>query len=739
MANGIRRAAALVLIWVGLTVQMPALARGLGDLTVESFLNQPLQARIDLNLRPGEDVDAVTVRQARAEDYERLGLSQSAAGVPLRLSLDTGGESPTIFVTSEVAIRDPIMQVAVEVSWSKGRILRPYTIFLDPPTNPTLAPPPPPRQAAAAEEPESQPAAGEPAESQPPPAIRRADGVGRDPSGRVALGESYGPVGSGETLWRIASRAQSGSGVTIDQMMMAIRELNPDAFIGGNINVLKRGAILRLPTEAQLSRWDSESARREVLSQDRQWREGQVAASTPSIAPPPSSDNNPVPTVADAARSPDSPAAATAEPPAASELRLIPPADDTSGEGSAGSGDLRERLARTEEELVNVQEEKAELERRLQALESRLDSDDPTAGTAEGDDLALRTDTGVVEDESLAALEQRLADQRTDAAESDAADTPVEDQDAPMTSTTEEARTSDTGEVADSGQETESAAAAPAREPRRRRAERTPWWQSVWFIGLVVLALIAALAAWWWSRRDDDDDQESGRSYADSLIEATERDRAAAPLTGITAEAEEILRVLEDEEDEDEFGEDADDEMGDERYVAGSENGIYVARDAGAADAALTTDVTDSDAGQAESADDPETDVVAVPPVSEDDDDDGDEDEPADPSADETPYEMDYDREEMQEVLREAESKAAARDTMDPFEASLAGVDVDAADAEEDDNVPQDEDAIEVKLDLARAYLGMDDPEAARAILEEVLDEGSEAQRNEARAMLRGI
>ncbi|MCW8926643.1 MAG: hypothetical protein OQJ84_10315, partial [Xanthomonadales bacterium] len=157
-----------------LAVFSPALfALGLGGASVESYLDQPLDVRVEVISQSSEELQSVTVGLASADDFEMLGLSRSAITVPLDFELVTDTRQPYIHITSELKVNEPVVQVLVEVVWASGRMLREYTLFLDPPTvssaapQPLITPAPPPAVTDSAPV-RVRPA---PAVSTPPPAI----------------------------------------------------------------------------------------------------------------------------------------------------------------------------------------------------------------------------------------------------------------------------------------------------------------------------------------------------------------------------------------------------------------------------------------------------------------------------------------------------------------------------------------------------------------------------------------
>lgn len=600
MSVGTSVGASALLAAASLALSPTAWALGLGDARVESYLNQPLRARIELITQASDDLASVTARLASAADYELIGASRDAVSVPIGFSIEDIDGDAYILATSKLPVAEPVVRLIVEVNWSSGRMLREYTLFLDPPTTPEMAPPP--RIDLRAAPPAAAPVPVAPAAAAPEPA---------PPSAVVALadGSEYGPVRSGETLWRIASDWSRGSGMDINRVMIAIQRENPDAFLRENINLLKRGAILRMPSMADVQGIPAATAFREVVSQQEAFSGPAAPATVASPATPLLAEQSAAidlsprvpapaavePAAADAAFSAD--ATATADEATGSEplaepapelaaeiaedvvaeaieeaapqdlLELVPPSadselDSTYGfeEGAEGVGAsvqaLREELARKEEELVSQQQQNTYLEDRIRELEAQM---------------ASAAEEGVA-DADLANMEDRLREQRQ---------------------------------------------AAPAE----RSAADRPWYarMTVWLLGLLVL--VAALVGWLVSRR--------GRA------ESAPAGAAADSLRDIKSEAEDVLRVLADDTVQQPAAED-DDEADDTRVMAG-------------------------------------------------------------------------------------ERKAPAR---------VRRADEDAELLDEDSSDP------EIQLDLARAYISMGDREAARVILDEVVNNGSEGQQEEARKML---
>jgi pilus assembly protein FimV len=234
-----------------------ALALGLGDIVTRSSLNESFQADIELvSVEPGE-IDSIRAILASPVDFARAGLDRPFLLTQLRfesLELDDGRN--VIRITTRDPVREPFLDFLVEVNWPKGRLLKEFTVLLDPPVTmdrapapitpavvtdiPALARPQPPVVPPSPPLPiEPEPEPEPPARSEPPPATFSA---------YTADGE-YGPVRPGDTLWGIAEEL-AGSDASTEQMAMALFRANPGAFAGNDINKLQADAVLQVPGSA---------------------------------------------------------------------------------------------------------------------------------------------------------------------------------------------------------------------------------------------------------------------------------------------------------------------------------------------------------------------------------------------------------------------------------------------------------------------------------------------------------
>jgi pilus assembly protein FimV len=276
-------------------------ALGLGEIRLSSALNEPLRAEIELLAATPEELENLRVQLASLETFERYDLDRPLFLSRLQFRIIRSGsiDGNTVSITSVEPVTEPFMTFLVEASWTRGRLLREYTLLLDPPTfapppvtqsTPAITAParaaqtdsgqiqrPAPQQAPPAMEPEpvvqapvqapapsapvDEPAAFEPA-AEPAPAFDVAD-FDTTSGGEVLIVR-------GDTLWSITSRVRPDSRLTMNQTMLAIFEANPQAF-AGNINVMSAGATLRIPSADEIFRISRGDALAEVQRQNAAW------------------------------------------------------------------------------------------------------------------------------------------------------------------------------------------------------------------------------------------------------------------------------------------------------------------------------------------------------------------------------------------------------------------------------------------------------------------------------------
>jgi pilus assembly protein FimV len=793
---------------IALALGSPAAwALGLGGITVKSGLNEPLVAEIVINeAMPGE-ADGVRANLASAEDFTRVGLDLSGVSVPLAFDVVKDAEGRAIIqVSSESPVREPFLSFLVEVSWSKGRLLREYTVLLDPPVvapavigsrtvvepvrEPEPAPAPEPLPPSASDAPPEAPAApaaetpvaapaAEPAPqpAEPEPAPEPTPEPAPVASAPSAPGE-YGPVAAGETLWEIATATRPERDITLNQMMLAIVRANPDAFIRGNANQLKRGAVLRIPAADEARAIAVADAAAEIAAQNDAWQGSRAPTlvADSGAAAPVGRTPDPTPTRDD------------------SRLELVPP---RAGAGSTGSGAdrpgsaqgtdtslVRADLTRAREQLASREQEAGELRSRVQELE-RIQQDKDRL-------VSLK-------DSEIAELQRRLADMQAEverqkaavaAAESapDAAPAPVEPapaEPAPVAALeplpAEPAATEpapDAGTVPAEGTpgepvasepvaaepapaeqvavtpvpETAPAEAAPIETPR----PAAPWWREnlaligasgALLLGGILLLVMrgrrkplpkpAAAVAAGASVADSFGDSVFGGDAAADPEERELLDRLGADPTDLESHLA-LLRHYYGTGDSEKFEGAANAmyaQVGDPQEPAWVEacalgreilpgNPLFEPVDAGTP---FDFDAVESNQQSSEPGFDlgsPE--IEKLEPEREPEPFDFSLEEPAAPKAE--TFNVPDVRKAADDLFRTAEFEAPKLDLEPPAPAPAA-----------EQGFYDGEDAVGTKLDLARAYLDMGDPEGARSMLQEVIAEGSDAQKQEAKRLLADI
>jgi len=307
---------------------MAANALGLGEIKLNSALNDKFNADIPVVGATSDELDSLEVKLAGMNQFTQAGLDRPDALNQLQFVVVRNVDGTSfVHITSNAAMREPFLDFLVDAEWNNGELIREYTVLLNPPTfqtanaaptasTPAAQPAPAPAastaapmaavpvpvpvpsaatQAAAAPSPTETPAAQAPAEvaaapqpaptaastpapaASPPPAP--APSVEQAPAQR-ALGTNYGPIHRGETLSSIAKSVRP-EGVTLNQMMVAIYQANPEVFMH-NINRMKTGYILRMPTASDAQAVSVTDANSEVREQMQAWRSGHIEAAPPA-------------------------------------------------------------------------------------------------------------------------------------------------------------------------------------------------------------------------------------------------------------------------------------------------------------------------------------------------------------------------------------------------------------------------------------------------------------------------
>ncbi len=411
-----------------------AWAIGLGDITLDSALNEPLRAEIQLLSATPEELQDLKISLASADTFERYGLDRPAYLQGIQFNIVRG--NGVVQLRTPVPITEPFLTFIVEANWPRGRLLREYTVLLDPPT----FAPPAAQQAPAVQAPsrsttadsgriERQPAAAppppQPAPRATPPSTTRPQplpAADDSPYDTTEGGDVY--VQRGDTLWGVASRVRPDSRLTMNQTMMAIFEANPQAF-DGNINRLKAGVSLRVPSADEIYRISRGEAFNQVRQQNAEWTGAPPPADTgPSLTlVPPDDEDLGLPYDDDAAADP------VIDEPLSREERL-----------EAAIAEIEAQDVPDQQALIDIRNDQlAELRRELAEIrgetyvppvEDTTVADEDAVFVDEADD-AMPDDEAVADDLDSLLPDDEVADE--DAAAADDAVADADEEPAPVT------------------------------------------------------------------------------------------------------------------------------------------------------------------------------------------------------------------------------------------------------------------------------------------------------------------
>ncbi|MEM8816818.1 MAG: FimV/HubP family polar landmark protein [Pseudomonadota bacterium] len=485
-----------------LLLSSQAFALGLGEIRIDSALNEPLRAEIELLSASPEEVADLKITLASEATFSRYGLDRPFFLSEIQFQIFRTGRADgnVIRVSSPSPITEPFITFLIEATWPSGRLLREYTLLLDPPTfappaasqpapavvapqrsqtsdsaqierqpipraTPQPEPARPPVRSAPVSPAPADPAPATPAPATPAPAPEPERAVDDAPFATTPGGDHV--VQRGETLWGLAARMRPDSRLTMNQTMLAIFEANPAAF-GGNINILRAGASLRMPSADEIIRIDRGDAFREAQRQHAEWDSGYTPAPTVPETPEPEQPSQP-------------------------SLQLVPPDEDLtaidSGTDSVADAEpltreqqVLDRIAEIEAEGVPVQQSLIEIrDNELASLREELarirgEVYEPPVDALPEDDIFVDEGTGEDEPATDGELVPDFSETTDDTAVEDAVEEPV----------------------------------VPVRAPEPSLVDRIIGWATSVYavIGLAVLLALGILT-WFIRRNRGDDDPDS--------------------------------------------------------------------------------------------------------------------------------------------------------------------------------------------------------------------------------------
>lgn len=411
------------LLVAGMLVATPLVvdAAGLGKLKVISALGQPLRAEIDLLSIPKDEIDLITAKIATVESYKQARIERQEGLSAVRFSVEKRANGdPYLKVTSTQAFNEPFIQLLIQLDWPTGRLLREYTVLLDPPgfqetpsapaispavvakaepavrpektTAPAVAEKPSKGRKAVAEKPAAEPKGKKAAKKEAPilkaePATQltpaeqtfpRFDGLDQE---RPAVAQQPAPivtalpakedyeVKKGDTLAKIARETQV-EGYSLEQMMVALFETNKDAFSGNNMNRIKAGKTLSVPdrNEIEAASTNKTAAAKEIRAHAADWNAyRQKLAGT--VAEQPAAKEEAKPEAAGKITAKAEDKGAKPQEPSKDVLKLSK--GETAGKGEAGKGNGAEAKA-LKEKLTAAQDEAVAKDKALKEANSRI-------------------------------------------------------------------------------------------------------------------------------------------------------------------------------------------------------------------------------------------------------------------------------------------------------------------------------------------------------------------------------
>jgi pilus assembly protein FimV len=274
-------------------VHVDAQALALGRITALSNLGDPLIAGIEIPDINAEEMASLKTTLASPEAFKAAGMEYNPALANAQVTLTRRANgSSYLLVRSDKVVTDPFLNLIVNANWATGRIVRNYTLLLDPPAAkqseatvsapiaalpiPVPVPTPLPAPTAApapvvvvtpAATASPAPAAASAPVAMPKPAVQNKQAMVESKAKSTNTGEQV-KVASGDTAGKIAANNLPAN-VSLDQMLVALLRGNPQAFIGNNINRLKAGAVLDLPTEAEATAVSASEARQNLIAQSK--------------------------------------------------------------------------------------------------------------------------------------------------------------------------------------------------------------------------------------------------------------------------------------------------------------------------------------------------------------------------------------------------------------------------------------------------------------------------------------
>jgi len=328
-------------------LSLSAQALNLGKLSVMSGLNEPLRAELDITQFTLDDLRSLKVQLAAHSAFEQAGMRYNPALADLQAKVDVRSDGqPFIALMGQHPAQDNFIDLILDTQWAAGRLVLNYSVLLSD------------KQASA-----------------PPrePAVRQDISLSTlsastDPAAiKASAAEETGSVmvQPGDTASQLARRHLSPD-ISLEQMLVAMLQSNPEAFIEGNVNWIRAGARLKMPNAQQAQQTPADEARQAVIQQTIHFAAyAQRLASSPVQAGPSSGREAAGPVHTDTAK---------ALPPTEQDKLTL-----TQGETSPHSEEAQLALAR---ETQAAAEQLAALNKNVQSLQALAPASSPAPAAA---------------------------------------------------------------------------------------------------------------------------------------------------------------------------------------------------------------------------------------------------------------------------------------------------------------------------------------------------------------------
>lgn len=362
---------------IGFFTPLTSYAFGLGEIKVMSALNEPFKATIDINSLSTEEKESFEIRIASNDEFEKAGLDRSYILSQLKFDVVEQSGKPRVFITSQLPVKEPFLDFLLTATAGGGKLIREYTVLLDPP------------EVLMSSQLTTQQAASTPSANN----ADRSSEVNNVNTVR-ANGSTYGPVAKADTLWNIALNTRPDESISVQQMMLALVNANPEAFVDNNINGLKAGYTLSIPDKSAILAKSQAQAYQAFKAQNEAWRQRNTVmnkpAPTPAVIQPSTDESEPAAedttdaNTIDNTNADNSESSEQIEDDAAEQarLKLVAPeqsktTEDDASPNLAGNekiNALTEQLTLAQETIEAQAQENIDFKARMDAMEEQLET-----------------------------------------------------------------------------------------------------------------------------------------------------------------------------------------------------------------------------------------------------------------------------------------------------------------------------------------------------------------------------